>query len=207
MPDSAQERKTGISPLACRTQNEVASCQATVSEARRFGNVLDRSIVVSQTAYMKTFPLFLVLLCLIIIGPKAKAVSPPPDATGTYNKAVAWFSLQSNLTGNFNTAIGAETLFANTADNNTATGTGALFGNATGANNTATGYQALLNNTTANSNIATGFQALQSNSTGGNNTAIGFNALLSKASQLSIRVVERNDAFDVARRIENPNLT
>jgi hypothetical protein len=124
MPDSAQERKTGISPLACRTQNEVASCQATVSEARRFGNVLDRSIVVSQTAYMKTFPLFLVLLCLIIIGPKAKAVSPPPDATGTYNTAVGWFSLQSNLTGNFNTAIGAETLFANTADNNTVTGTG-----------------------------------------------------------------------------------
>jgi hypothetical protein len=64
-----------------------------------------------------------------------------------------------------------------------------------------------LNNTTANNNTATGFQALQSNSTGGNNTAIGFNPLVSKASQLSIRVVERNGAFDVARRIENPNPT
>ena len=124
MPDSAQERKTGISPLIRRTQKEAASCQATASGARQFGNVLDRSIVVSQIAHMKTFPLFLALLCLIVIGPKAKAVSPPPDATGTYNTAVGWFSLQSNLTGNFNTAIGAETLFANTADNNTAIGTG-----------------------------------------------------------------------------------
>jgi hypothetical protein len=176
MPDSAQERKTGISPLAWRTQKDAEFCQATASEARRFGNVLDRSIVVSQTAYMKTFPLFLVLLCLIIIGPKAKAVSPLPDATGTYNTAVGWFSLQSNLTGNFNTAIGAETLFTNTADNNTATGTGALFNNTTGANNTAGGVFALFDNTSGGNNTATDFAALSNNTTGANNTANGYQA-------------------------------
>ena len=78
--------------------------------------------------------------------------------------------------------------------------------NTTGHSNTATGLSALGDNTTGSFNTAGGANALLSNTTGGNNTAIGFNALVSKASQLSIRVVERNDAFDVARRIENPNL-
>ena len=47
----------------------------------------------------------------------------------TYNTAVGWFSLKSNLTGNLNTAIGAGTFLSNTADNNTDTGAGALLNN------------------------------------------------------------------------------
>jgi hypothetical protein len=64
---------------------------------------------------------------------------------GTYNTAVGWFSLQSNLTGNLNTAIGVGTLLENTADNNTA-----------GGGNTAIGSSALFNNITGDSKHCSG---------------------------------------------------
>jgi hypothetical protein len=80
--------------------------------------------------------------------PNAHAVVPPPDGgypganttegqdalfsltTGTFNTAVDFFSLRSNMEGNFNTAIGAGALLSNTiAFGNTANGSLALFSN------------------------------------------------------------------------------
>jgi hypothetical protein len=109
---------------------------------------------------MKT-PMRSVVIALISIylavGPKAQAVSPPPDGgypggntaegqnalfnltTGGFNTAVGFLSLRSDSTNSFNTAVGAGTLLANTADENTATGAGALLSNTTGVQNTANG--------------------------------------------------------------------
>jgi hypothetical protein len=120
-----------------------------------------------MTIKMKTKTLSLVIIPVLAYfsaPATSQAVTPPPDGgypggntaegqnallnltTGTFNTAVGWLSLQSNLTLDLNTAIGAGTLLANTADNNTATGAGALFGNTTGANNTAAGVFALFDN-------------------------------------------------------------
>ena len=96
----------------------------------------------------KTLSLVLIpLLAYLSTSPTSRAVTQPPDGgypagntarartpflispTATYNTAVGWFSLQSNLTGNLNTAIGAGTFLSNTADNNTDTGAGALLNN------------------------------------------------------------------------------
>jgi hypothetical protein len=73
----------------------------------------------------------------LAVGPKAQAVSPPPDGgypggntaegqnallsltTGGYNTAVGFFSVRNNTEGSFNTATGAGTLLANSADENT----------------------------------------------------------------------------------------
>ncbi len=136
------------------------------------------------------------LLTYFSASHSSQGVSPPPDGdypggntaegqsallsltAGTYNKAVGWFSLQSN----FNTAVGAGTLFANTADANTATGAGALLNNTTGANNTASGVFALFDNTTGDSNTATGLATLGDNTTGSNNTADGADVLISNTT-------------------------
>jgi hypothetical protein len=93
---------------------------------------------------------------------EAPAVSPPPDggypggntaegqnallnlATGTYNTAVGFFSLGSNIGGTFNTATGAGALLVNTADNNTATGAGALLSNTTGDRTPRMGHSSCL---------------------------------------------------------------
>jgi Chaperone of endosialidase len=135
----------------------------------------------------------LTFLCLAV-GPKAQAVSPPPDGgypggntaegqnallsltTGGFNTAIGFLSLRSDTAGAFNTAIGAGTLLANTADQNTAAGAGALLSNTTGASNTATGAFALFSNTFGIQNTATGHQSLSSN-TGSQNTAIGAGAM------------------------------
>jgi hypothetical protein len=98
--------------------------------------------------------------------------------TGTYNTAIGFVSLSSNVNGNFNTAIGAGTLLTNTADNNTATGAGALLSNTTGDSNTANGTFALFDNTVGGGNTANGFAALGNNTTSSFNTANGANALL-----------------------------
>jgi hypothetical protein len=138
----------------------------------------------------------LILSVELVLLPRAKAVSPPPDGgypggntaegqnallsltTGTYNTGLGIFSLLSLSGGNFNTAIGAGTLLANTADENTATGAGALLGTTTGSQNTAIGAFALFSNTMGAQNTAAGAGALQSNTTGTLNIAIGFSALL-----------------------------
>ena len=114
----------------------------------------------------QTPTILITLLCLAAAGPKAQAVSPPPDggypggntaegqnallslAAGTYNSAIGLFSLRNTVDGEFNTGVGAGTLFANTANENTATGAGALFSDTTGGFNTANGTFALFSNTT-----------------------------------------------------------
>ncbi len=137
----------------------------------------------------------------LAVGPKAQAVSPPPDGgypggntaegqnallsltAGAFNTAIGFLSLRSDTPGAFNTAIGAGTLLANTADQNTAAGAGALLSNTTGASNTATGAFALFSNTFGIQNTATGHQSLSSNtgsqnksSTGSLNIALGVDA-------------------------------
>ena len=144
--------------------------------------------------------LFLILLSLLVAGPKAKAVNPPPDGgypgantaegsnalfsltTGLYNTAVGYFALDANKTGSFNTALGAGALFANTGGENTATGAGALLSNTTGDENTANGESALFKNTTGSSNTAVGSEVLANNTTGSFNTAYGRSALGSNSS-------------------------
>ena len=95
-----------------------------------------------------TFP------CLLVVGPKAQAVLPPPDGcypnyttaegcnalslltTGAGNTGVGWYSLFSAGDANYNTGVGAGALTLNTADSNTAVGTVALFLNTNGELNT-----------------------------------------------------------------------
>src|SRR5437588_754816 len=77
-------------------------------------------------------------LACFALGPKAQAVSPPPDGgypggntaegqnallsrtTGGYNAAIGWLSLEDLTSGSFNTGVGAGTLALNNADQNTA---------------------------------------------------------------------------------------
>jgi hypothetical protein len=137
-------------------------------------------------------------VCLAI-GPKAQAVSPPPDGgypnfntaegqktlfsltTGAGNTADGAFSLVALTEGSFNTATGAGALLFNTADQNTAVGAAALLNNTTGGTiagtfgdldvgpNVAVGALALGQNTTAGANTAVGYQALGNMTIGGAN--------------------------------------
>jgi len=137
-----------------------------------------------------------VLVCFPV-SPMVQAVSPAPggaylgnntaegqDAllslnvnTGTFNTAVGWFSLKSNVEGQFNTAVGAGALFANTGGGNTAIGAAALFSNTVGTDSTAIGFLALFLNITGFDNTANGTGALFSNTEGAGNTATGYFAL------------------------------
>jgi len=132
--------------------------------------------------------------CLALTA-SVEAVNPPPDGGypigntaegqnallelngGTYNTAVGFISLASNVIGTLNTATGAAALVLNTADRNTAIGAGALLSNTTGPSNTATGALALFFNTTGEGNTANGATALLNNTTGIFNTAMGDEAL------------------------------
>jgi trimeric autotransporter adhesin len=146
----------------------------------------------------------------LAVGPKAQAVSPPPDGgypggntaegqnallsltSGTFNTAVGFLSLRSDTEGQFNTAVGAGALLANEGRpttnlgiENTAVGAGALLSNTTASFNTADGAFALLSNTTGGGNTANGFQALHNNTQGGGNAALGINALLTNSTGFS----------------------
>jgi len=162
----------------------------------------------------------------------AQAVVPPPDggypggntaegqnallslnvSTGTFNTAVGWSSLRSNVEGQLNTAVGAGALLSNTGSGNTAIGVAALFSDTTGGDNTAVGLLALFQNTTglentANGafalfsntegfgNTATGTSALNSNTTGGDNTANGTFALLHNTTGNSNTALGRDALF------------
>ena len=116
--------------------------------------------------------------CLLAAGPKAHAVSPPPDGGyPNFTTAEGQKALFSLTTGSFNTATGAGALLLNTADANTAFGAAALLSNTIGLDNTAIGATALTSNTEGTGNTATGFQALYSNTAGLANTANGTLAL------------------------------
>jgi hypothetical protein len=179
-----------------------------------------------NTTFTTTILLAVGFLALSAI---AQAVAPAPDggyaggntaegtnallnlntATGLYNTAAGFRSLESNVNGRFNTGVGAAALVVNTADQNTATGAAALFTNTSGAFNTAdgafalfknnTGFSntpngdsALFNNTSGDSNTATSFIALVSNTTGVANTAIGRDALSSNITGNNNTAVGRN---------------
>ncbi len=139
-------------------------------------------------------------LCLLVAGPKAKAVVPPPDGgypnfttaegtqalqsltTGTGNTGVGWRALFADTTGSFNTGLGAGALVLNQADSNTAVGAVALLLNTSGTANVAVGTDALLSNDGGSNNTAVGNQALFSNigngtNAGNENTAMGSGAL------------------------------
>ena len=138
----------------------------------------------------------------LAVGPKAQAVSPPPDGgypnfitaegtnalqsltTAAANTAVGWFSLFSNTDGSFSTATGAGSLLFNNGDENTAFGAAALLFNSDGFGDTAIGAGALLNNTSSDFNTAVGLGALSSN-TGDRNTATGAAALVSNTTGAS----------------------
>jgi Chaperone of endosialidase len=141
-------------------------------------------------------------LGFLVLCPMTQAVVPAPDGgypgfntaegqdallsvnvnTGTFNTAVGWWSLKSDVAGGFNTAIGAGTLAANTGGGNTAIGGAALFSNTTGAGNTAVGVTALFHNIGGYANVATGDRALFSNTEGIGNTATGNYALLNNTT-------------------------
>ena len=83
--------------------------------------------------------MMLLALSVLALSPRARAVSPPPDggypgqntaggesallhlAGGTYNTALGWASLGSDVTGDYNTGVGAGTLLDNTANMETTT--------------------------------------------------------------------------------------
>jgi len=146
-----------------------------------------------------TIQLFLVSLCLATVGPKAQAVSPPPDGgypgnntaegdaallnltSGVWNTALGRQALNHDTTGGVNTATGFQALFNNTTGGqNTAYGAQALFGNGIGSLNTAIGYRAMYNANTGNG-VAIGAYALYNNF-GAFNTAIGYSALFSNGA-------------------------
>jgi Chaperone of endosialidase len=153
---------------------------------------------------MKTQPrptlIVFALLCLAAAGPKAQAVSPPPDGgypgfntaegdnalknltTGQGNTALGWFSLGLVTDSSFNTGVGVGALVLNTGGSNTAVGAAALILNTTGERNTANGTAAMVNNDVGNDNTAVGDHALFSNTGGIGNTAVGFQALFNNIS-------------------------
>jgi hypothetical protein len=99
-------------------------------------------------------------------------------SNGSYNTAIGYSTLTSNMTGGSNTAVGYESLYSNTGGtSNTATGYLSLFTNATGDFNVANGFKALYLNTTGIHNVANGTTALYSNTSGYFNTATGDESL------------------------------
>jgi len=154
------------------------------------------------------------LICFVL-SPKAQAVVPAPDggypggntAEGqnalfsltsggfnTYDTAIGFLWLGSNIIGSFNTAVGAGTLLANTADNNTATGAGSLLSNTIGFNSTASGAFALFSNTTGSGNTALGYYAGQSLTTGNYNINIGFGVSGPTGESGTIRIGDSNQS-------------
>ena len=113
-------------------------------------------------------------------------------ATYTYNTAIGYQSLQSNVSGNYNTAIGYQTLQSNTdGGSNTAIGRQAMLSNSTGSVNTGVGTLALNNNIDGNYNAAFSNQALYNNTAGSYNTAIGTSSLEKNTSGNSNTAIGR----------------
>ena len=178
-------------------QNESCTRGVAFFLAKRAKSVRDSSAMKTLIKILSSS--FLITL-LVVLLPKAQAVSPPPDGGypgfntaegdnallnlngGLFNTAVGFVTLGTNTIGTFNTAVGAGALYLNTVNDNTAIGAGALFNNIIGLGNTATGSFALFSNTTGVTNEANGYLALFSNTTGSRNTAIGTGALFRNRS-------------------------
>ena len=166
---------------------------------------------IQKTIQMKTIirPI-LIIFTLLSLGlvPITQAVSPPPDGgypgantaegdgalfrlsetDGSFNTAVGWYSLSSDVVGGLNTGVGAGALALNTSHNNTATGAGALLLNTTGTGNTATGAGALVYNSTGDGNTAVGAAVLSFNTQGRGSTGVGARALLNNTADGSTAV-------------------
>jgi len=98
----------------------------------------------------------------------------PSGATGDYNNAFGWNTLNALTTGASNQAFGNAALYANTTgSSNTAIGETALFSNTTASNNTAVGYSALYSKTTGYGCVAIGASVLYANTTGEGNVGVG----------------------------------
>ncbi len=100
------------------------------------------------------------------------------NITGSVNVALGGYSLEGNISGHDNTALGHSSLRVNSSGQyNTAVGTGSLANNTNGYENTALGANSSGQNTSGRSNLALGTDALASNSTGYDNVAVGASAL------------------------------
>jgi len=102
-------------------------------------------------------------------------------SSGTYNTAIGYQSLYSDVSGNSNTALGYQSLYSDQyGNNNTAIGYQALYSYNTTETivpgNTAIGYQALFSNVYGTRCTAVGHEASKYQ-TGVSNTSLGFRAL------------------------------
>ena len=113
-------------------------------------------------------------------------------ATYTYNTAIGYQSMESNVSGNYNTAIGYQTLKSNTdGGSNTAIGRQAMLSNLSGNVNTGVGTLALNKNIDGSYNAAFSNQALYNNTAGSYNTAIGTSSLEKNTSGNSNTAIGR----------------
>jgi hypothetical protein len=102
---------------------------------------------------------------------------------GSFNSAMGYWSLYSNISGGFNSAFGVNSLFSNTSGQlNCAFGNSALQSNTSGFYNTAMGVNALFGCTTGSNNVGSGSGALSSLNTGNDNVAVGYNAFSNAGS-------------------------
>jgi hypothetical protein len=108
-------------------------------------------------------------------------------ATGLYNTAVGFSSLQSNTTGSTNTSFGINALNLNTVSNNNTAVGGSALQNTTGANNTAIGASAGNTgtaNTIGSNNTYLGYNTGSNANNYSNSTAIGSNATITASNQI-----------------------
>lgn len=116
-----------------------------------------------------------------------------PIASGSYNTALGFQTLNANTTGTHNTATGYLALAQNTVGvYNTATGVNAIRDNIAGSYNTANGLNALVANIAGYQNTAIGMNALYSNTWGSNNTALGYNANVASGSLYNATTIGAN---------------
>jgi len=108
-------------------------------------------------------------------------------ATGLYNTAVGFSSLQFNTTGITNTAFGINALNLNTVSNNNTAVGGSALQNTTGANNTAIGAaagNAGTATTTGSNNTYLGYNTGSNGDNFSNSTAIGSGARITASNQI-----------------------
>ncbi|MFA6476565.1 MAG: hypothetical protein WCV68_04110, partial [Candidatus Paceibacterota bacterium] len=116
--------------------------------------------------------------------------------TGSYNVAIGYRSLFSNLSGGLNTSMGYQALYRNeTGSNNTALGNNSSPVNTSGSNNTTLGASSFHESITGSDNTAIGMSALYASNGGINNTALGSNAGYGGGSSNYNSVLDNNMVF------------